>query len=883
MYYVEGNSPYPERILFDNIISIYTNPNMVRQKYNNAFIMVLLIRPFDAEDPVGEIFQFQVKFLANNFFLDYYMGSNPEGREKNSPLAINMTECSEPYYVILNYNKPESKAISLYIDKIYGKIKSLSIAPTISSERWEDMITNDFIEIDLIAHKYELLKNSQTHMDIYKVKCTSPSLINLYYVDESANIPELNYGQVTFASLKANKVLSFPFASDVEKPQLTIEVYNPTTSPFVMVNDGINEYIVNKNSLIKTTLLNTNNAIVVKERGGNDNTTVIIKVSYNILSWEEKYDNVVYNENLNTYVFSFPVDAKNKFRTYALLQTSGNSEDNIKYCYGANIGSAILPSSENCYIVSSNDPYPLKIFNPAIMYKDYDLDETLIYYVSFKPKNLEDVLYIKVKLVEYDASTRNVEGKGNVVQLNSTTESTILSYSELNEEKIFCQITSCSSKSDITYSILNAFEPNDVLVPDTIIPENKVNYFFTFNNTYGDAQLILKGTQGDKIFVKHKGIDENYTPNIKSSYQIGFDQSKNSIVFTSPLNNIEKLTYNVYVSKEGELSSNELSLCSFIDSKEILDSYYSLTFSTDANEYILPINYNKLSLKEGNKFEAIAFIEQDLYTQMSFVTNLLTGTVGEIKEETITPITTIHPNDIDYVYYQQAAQIETSTFYYSFINTNVFDVPIGVFRIELDTYAEGSFDNVYCAWVDEDADAISMVDAIDEVINNNSSYCFGGKNNVDNKRYNYMFKYTYTKDNYPRKLVIKVSEISPNTLFNIYIRKGENTQILQTDYSTLEEYGRQEEYKLSLIPYILDLPSIRGDDTTVDYVSKILIYSKYFELQMYYISDSSNSPIRLFTGNVMLVLTKPSLAQQKYFSTKIILFISTSMVKNIHH
>ena len=35
-----------------------------------------------------------------------------------------MTECRTPYYVILNYNKPE-KETSLYIDQIYGKIKSL--------------------------------------------------------------------------------------------------------------------------------------------------------------------------------------------------------------------------------------------------------------------------------------------------------------------------------------------------------------------------------------------------------------------------------------------------------------------------------------------------------------------------------------------------------------------------------------------------------------------------------------------------------------------------------------------------------------------------------------------------------------------------------------
>ena len=39
-----------------------------------------------------------------------------------------MTECGTLYYVILNYNQPESKT-SLYIDQIYDKIKSFSLAP----------------------------------------------------------------------------------------------------------------------------------------------------------------------------------------------------------------------------------------------------------------------------------------------------------------------------------------------------------------------------------------------------------------------------------------------------------------------------------------------------------------------------------------------------------------------------------------------------------------------------------------------------------------------------------------------------------------------------------------------------------------------------------
>ena len=73
------------------------------------------------------------------------------------------------------------------------------------------------------------------------------------------------------------------------------------------------------------------------------------------------------------------------------------------------------------------------------------------------------------------------------------------------------------------------------------------------------------------------------------------------------------------------------------------------------------------------------------------------------------------------------------------------------------------------------------------------------------------------------------------------------------------------------MPYILDLKKIRGDDSIPDYVSKILLYSRYLEMQLYYIDSNSNVPKKLFSGNVLLLITKPSLAEQKYFSTKLIL------------
>ena len=872
MYYVEGDKTYPERLFFGNIMSVYTNPHMVRMKYKNADTMLLLTRPFDKEEPMGEQFQFQVKFFSSNSLLDYYMGTNPLGREKNSPLAINMTTCAEPYYVILNYNQKEGR-VNLYIDQIYGKIKSLSVATSFKSITWEDMIQKDLVSINIREKKYELPKDSPTHMDVYKIECSQPLLLNFYYVDEYERITELNYGQVVINTLYADRVLTLPFNEKVTSPQLTIEVFNPFNDPFVMVNDGISEFIVSKNSLVKLSSMNTEKSLVIKEKGGDDNTRVIIKVGYSTIGssdWEKISENIVYNKAENMYVFKFPSATKRYNYTDVLLETSGtNAQDNVKYCYGTNIGSAILPSRENCYRVSKDDKYTIKLMNPFVMYKDYELDDTLIYFVTLKPTKLDDKFTINEKLEEYDAKKRNFETYPNIVELTtSTTESTILGYPKDNDESVFYQITSCAG-NELKYSIFNAYDSSKIVEETTIAPGTK-NYFAKFDNVFGETKLQLTGTKDDKIFVKHNGVTKAYAPTIKSEFKLTFDSTTNSIKFTRPTEKSERFNYTVYIAKEGELSQKHLTICSFVYKKE-LDNIYSRTFSTYTDGYMLPINFKRIGLDKGQKFEAIAYIEQDMFAQMAFVTDLLTDTVGEIKQETITEIKDVHQKDSNYVYYHQEAKTELSNLYFSFKNSEVSNESVGALRIELDEKAEGGFNTIQCAWVDDGADAMTMVEAIEEVSDTYNSYCTGGIYKLNNRLFNYIFSYSYTQDSKPRRLVIKVPAIDPNTGFSIYVRKGQNTMIKQTDFVAQEEYGRQEEYLLSFMPYTLDLEAIRGEGT--DYVSKVLIYSKHLEMQMYYIDPKgkTNAPIRLFTGNVMLVYTKPQLARQKYFGTKLIL------------
>ena len=873
MYYVEEETSYPERIFFGNILSVYTNPNMVRQKYHNADTMVLLTKQFGEEELIGEQYKFQVKFFASNFLLDYYMSNNLTGRSKNTPLAINMTECENPYYVILNYNQPE-KEVSLYIDEIYGKIKSLAVAPELSRDSWEEMIENDMQNIQSTTRKFVLPKNSSSHLDVYKIECDVPLLLNFYYIDEDASIPDLDYGYVAITTLKAFKSISLPFAQGIHLPELTIEIFNPIKVPLVIVDDGQNEQMISKNSVIKSMPFNTNNPIVVKERNGDSDTRIIIKIGYSTGNWKEITENIVYESTLNMYVFSFPNNESKLNYTYALLETSGsNDEDNVKYCYGTNIGSAILPSKENCYRVSKDNSYTIKVLNPRVMFKEYAISDELNYYVSLRPTLTTDSMEIKVNLVTYDTIERNFEGKGNTLILNNGKESTILSSPEDKDEYIIVQIHSCDN-SKINFGIYNAYDTSKQIVENTEVPSETKHYYNKFKNIFLETELKMTGNSLSKIFVKHSGVTNTYTPNIKDSYPLTFNQELNQLIVENPLKTSERMSYTILIGKKGELSSKGITLCSFTESIEHLADYIS-TYISFNEKSTLNINFNKIDLKKGDIFEAIAFIEQQSNSQMVFLTDIFTGTVGEIETKSINEIKSIYEIDTDYVYTSQIAESDQLVYYFSYLPTETFDVPVGAFRIELDTDTTGSLSGVSCAFVNEEDDASSMVEAVEDVVIKYNSYCTGGKSKTNGRIYNYMFKYSYTKDEIPkpRRLVIKVSNGGyASGGFKIYIRKGVNTYLEPTDFNEQKEYGRQEEYKMSIIPYILDLEKLRGNSQT-DYVSKILIYSQHLEMQMYFIdsTEESNSPILLFTGNIMLVYTKLDLAQQKYHATKLIL------------
>ena len=871
MYYVEGDVTYPEKLFCGNVLSVYTNENQVRQKYKNAKTMILLTRDFSKDDIVSELFQFEVRFFPSNYLLDYFVSTNPSGRTKNAPLAINMTECTNPYYVVLNYNNPEKKT-SLYIDQIYGKIKKLSVAPTFTSITWDDMITDDMIEIESSYRYYELPADSESHMDVYKVECDLPLLLNFYYKDEQETIKDLDYGHVVIVNLKSLKTVSLPFASSVTSAILAIEVFNPIKLPFIIINDGERENIISKNSLTKSVLLSTKNPVLLKERGKDSNTRVIIKVGYLYMNWEKKGTDLYYNSTSNLFVYYFPNNQERLNYTHVDLVTIGTTEgDNIKYCYAASIGTPILPSSENCYRVSLNNPYTLKALNPLILYKNYDFDEDVGYFITIKPEYINDKMQVNPSLYKYDTMERNIEGISNTIEFTSSQQGkSILTAPIEKDAKEFIQITQCQ-KSDIKFKLVNALYPDQEVINETTITSGTKNFHKIFDNILLETELIISGSNtNNKVFVRHSGIRDKYILDIIENPSITFNSTTNQIIMQHPINTYEGIIYTVYIGKEGELSNQDITLCSIAENKI---TSYSKSTTSYAETASIPINFEKVGLKAGDTFEAIVYYEQKLYTKMVFLSEIFKGIVGEIKTDVITEINNVYTEDNDYVYAKGTATSDGKSLYFSYMPTDKRDVPVGAFRIEFNSEYTKTLSRVSCAFVDEGESASGMIEAVEDIISVANPYCIGGKSVTNGKNYNYIFRFSYTSDNKPRKMVIKISNDQQiNDGFTVYLRKGENTYINSTDFDEQREYGKREEYQKTMMPYIVDLELIRGNSTD-NYVSKVLIFSRYLEMQMYYLDETNerNMPILFFKGGVMLVYTKKDLAMQKYHTTKLIL------------
>ena len=770
MYEAVSNKNYPAKLFSGNILSIDTNPDQVILKYNNANILILLVGPNQSQSNLESSFKFEVVMINSQFLVDYYISSNTEGRSLNSPLLINMTDCRSPHYVILNYNVPDYGK-TLVIDEIYGKISYLGIATSLEHETWEEMIENDFKEINLNNNKYSL-PTSTNNVDIYKLECSLPLMLNFYYIDESDPVYRMNEGDVQILYLKAYQTINVPFFIGLKTPEIIIEVNQPENHPNVIIT-VLEDVLVKENSLNKYVPLSLSNGITIKERGGSSNTRIIIKVGYSSRNWQQMTEYVKYNSENDIYLFEFPNDSINKyFYTFAKLYITGtNADDSVKFCYNANAGAASRPSKENCYYVSKTNSAEIKLYNPLIMFRNYNYDDYLKYLLVFKPDSTIQDFGIQVNMETYDTNIRVYEGINNKIIIGENGQnSSILTPPKIDSNITFLQIQVCGDVNSITTKILDALNEEEILPEKEINPGEK-NYYRTFNNYLMDTKFYAYGNSGTNIFLRMVGLNDFYTPSFAENQKITFDQGTNTLYFDSPLTTNENWQITVLIDEENVIKNKYYNLCNFVNAKfENLAKYNKTKTISNSSQAFIQINFDKAGINVGEKFDAIIYFEQLTNGKMVFLSDLYQGTVGEIHLDTIHQINETYSLDENYLY--KTIESFDTKYYFSYLPSTALDIPFGAFRIELDDKTTGEFSRVYCSFVDKDADDMTMIEEIENAINENKSYCIGNKSNLNEKVYNYIFKYEYEEDSTTKKMVIKVvNENNVNGSFTIYMKK----------------------------------------------------------------------------------------------------------------
>ena len=290
-YIVEGN-PKPVTLFTGNIMLVYTNAELIKQKYQGATTMILLTDSLsETERPsIGERYRFITYFFKSDANIQYFLSSNSEGRPLNNPTAIEMTSCTQPYYYIMNYNKIEGKK-KLHIDTIFGEKKAIKLSQSLNDASWDKLIENmDVTKGDEIV----LEPQSRFHFDVIEVTCNVPLLINLFYVEpDTPKVANLKMGDITVLSLGKGEEQPLTFLLGATGPfvySFTIEKDSKIKPNIEIELTADDKMTITENGVYTRYSKNQFSRIVIrnKDNAGNTNTRIIFKFGFAIEMTFEK-------------------------------------------------------------------------------------------------------------------------------------------------------------------------------------------------------------------------------------------------------------------------------------------------------------------------------------------------------------------------------------------------------------------------------------------------------------------------------------------------------------------------------------------------------------------------------------------------------------------
>ena len=620
MHYISDDSTVPTTLFEGNVMLVYTNEDLIYQKYHGAKQMILTT---DAISNTHNIID--VKYFDSDTQIQYYyLGSDATGRVLNNPTAIEMTSCDLPYYYILNYNQVEEGNRKLHIDNIFGEVDSMKIATSLDYNTWNELLDNMLI----FDNEQIILPKTQYPFDIIEVKCKLPLLLNLYYADPNdVKTENLEIGDIVILSLKGNSRQRLTFKPGQAGPFVysfnIFQDYNVKPNIEVLF-DGESDFIATENGLhIKDSWMDfTSVTIVNLDKSSGINTRVIFKIGYVIESTFKNIGDGVYqnidtvNRTINLYGYKY-VSTSKKLNYTGVDFDISTLEDNVKFCYSTNLGAYINPSLNNCFRVGKKNPYTIHTRNPLIMYKNYYQDNVNNYYVGFRTTELNKNIIIKPKLIAYDTPDRNFEDINKKIKLEGESHSLILTAPSTHNAYLFTYISVCTSGEGLSYEFYNAYNGSNLGYNDHITSDPGYD-FKSVPNTKLDTELKLIGKAGLEVFVRHIGLDYYYQPDI-ATIKIKYNAGEKKLSWNQPIEG-EEFRYEIYIDKLNNIRDKGYTLCSIIDTSKLARFHDNIT--TNDNEITYTVDFSKPDLADLTDFDAIIVAQQISNGKLIFLSPL---------------------------------------------------------------------------------------------------------------------------------------------------------------------------------------------------------------------------------------------------------------------
>ena len=112
MFYIDEQSSTPVSLFTGNIMLVYTNEELINQKYHGATTMILLTDALSATERIiiGEQYRFMIKYFNSESQIQYYLSGNPE--------LLSLKRWLSPYW-LMYLGVPKSEFMSYMMrDKI---------------------------------------------------------------------------------------------------------------------------------------------------------------------------------------------------------------------------------------------------------------------------------------------------------------------------------------------------------------------------------------------------------------------------------------------------------------------------------------------------------------------------------------------------------------------------------------------------------------------------------------------------------------------------------------------------------------------------------------------------------------------------------------------